>query len=156
MCNKAVDTSPSVTHLFLNVKRLNKYVIQLLIVVLLYLILFLIDIRLKKCVIKMFPKILLCQNIVLIDIKPKKYVLNLLIFSTNTKFVPDWFVTRKMIKKLDDLKVLLWAYNLIIKRITRTCKKWVFLVYISIISQSPEKKQFGNGVTLFVYVIFLP
>ena len=56
--------------------RLTRCVMKLLILVLLYLILFLIDVRLKKCV--------------FISIDD---------FLSPLKFVPDWFVTSKIIEK---------------------------------------------------------
>ena len=60
MCNEAPDTSLLLQYnWFSNVIRLKKCVLKLLILVLLYLILFLIDITLKKCLIKLFPKIFL-------------------------------------------------------------------------------------------------
>ena len=72
--------------------------------VLLYSIFFPIDIRPKKCVIKLFPEILLCLNFAIIDARPKKRCDKALaFFLTILKFVPDWFVTSKSIKKVDDL-----------------------------------------------------
>ena len=43
-------------NMFLNVLKLKKYVIKLLILVLLYFILFLIDLKLTKCVAKAFSE----------------------------------------------------------------------------------------------------
>ena len=57
MCDKAVDIYPSATQFVPECFKLKKCVIKLLILVLLYFILFLIDIRLGKCVTKFFLKI---------------------------------------------------------------------------------------------------
>ena len=57
--------------------------LKLMILVLLYFILFLINIKLKKCATKHFPKANDVDNLL-----------------STLKFVSDWFVTSKMIKKL--------------------------------------------------------
>ena len=70
----------------------------------LYLILFSIDIKPKKFVIKFFSKILLCQKYCLDRQKTQEMCGKAVdAFPPTLKFVPDWFLTRKMIKKLDDL-----------------------------------------------------
>ena len=127
MCDKAVDNYPhafkfvpdcymtqkSVIKLsiliilqynfFLIAIRIKKCVIKILINVFLHLLIFLIDIKLKKCVTELFLKTLLCLYIALINIKLKKMcneaVDNCL---AALKFILDWFVTSKMLEKLDN------------------------------------------------------
>ena len=59
---------------------------------------FLIDIRLKKSLIKPLIDGLLYLILFLIDISSCDKVVD--VFLSALKFVPDWFVTNKMIKKL--------------------------------------------------------
>ena len=60
MCDKAVDICLSVTQLVPECFKTQEMFDKLLTLVLLYFILFLIDMKLKKCVIRLFLKILLC------------------------------------------------------------------------------------------------
>ena len=77
MCDKAVDNCFHASRFAPNCYKIQKCSIKLLVrVVLLYLFLFLINVRPKKCVIKLLIPAL--------------------------KFVTDWFVTNKMIEKLDN------------------------------------------------------
>ena len=90
-------------NLFLIAIKLKKCVIKLLVDVFLHLFLFLIDIKLKKYLTEFFLMILLCQYISLIVCKTQRIcdeaVADCL---AALKFIPDWFVTNKILEKLDN------------------------------------------------------
>ena len=105
MCNKSVNTSPSAIEFVPECYKTQKMCIK---AVLLFLIPFMIDARLKK-----FDKVVSNDPFML------KYCLDRYKsqelcdkaandFLSALKFLPDWFVTSKMIKKIDDV---LFAYD---------------------------------------------
>ena len=77
MCDKAVNTVPSATNLFMNAIRIKECVIKLFIDVFPTSFLFPIG-KLKKCVTVLFLKMLSRQYIDSMGIKPKESVITLL------------------------------------------------------------------------------
>ena len=100
MCYKAINTYPSTIKLVPECSMTQKCVIKQLINVLLYLILFMIDIKLKKRVKAVFLKIFF-----LIVYYSDKYKTQIMCDKAvddspvTFKLTPDWFVISKMIKK---------------------------------------------------------
>ena len=88
-------------NLFLIDIRLNKCVISLLMLVLLYLILFLVYIRLKKSVIKLWEPLMLKYCL---DAYKTQEICGKAVDAClpALQFVPDWFLTNKMLVKLDN------------------------------------------------------
>ena len=101
-------------NLFLNTIILMKSVIKLLILVL-YLTLFLIDLSLKKCLTEFFSEDHFMLQYCPDRHKAQKMCCKAVDSCLSTlKFVPDWFVTDKMIKKLYETLfaniILLWRF----------------------------------------------
>ena len=98
MCDKTVDNYVHASEFVPNAIRLKKCAIKPLIPVLFYFILFLIDIKLQKYVIKVVSKEPFMLKYCLDKYKTQEMCDKAVdAFLPALKFVPDWFVTKKII-----------------------------------------------------------